>query len=1023
MLPKKETYSSYVLSLSSLVPTSKLRIGWTLGFLVLAFALFSACGSTIPDNDEGELNGACYPNETCNGELVCIAGICQEGQPDGSGTDVSEDVTIGAGADVGVDTTSDPGADVETDAGTDAGTDVGSGAGADEGALPDTSGCEAGTGCFLDPCQENGDCLSGICLLHMGGSVCSELCVDECSQGWSCRTIDTGSTDSLFACVSNASHLCLPCIDNGDCSANDVQNVCVDYGDAGRFCGAPCEENTECPLGYICEEVLTAQGGFSNQCIRESGTCECSDYAVSMGLVTDCSVINEFGTCTGVRACTADGLADCNAPEPAPEICNGVDDDCDGAMDDDAPCDDENPCTADECTEFGCDNVPQAGAACDDENPNTKDDVCNADGECGGTIMDCPVDDCIESSTPNGAICETEYKAQGESCDDGDLATAGDQCDGAGTCAGTPLVCETSGCIATATPNGTDCDFDYWVEGYDCDDGDVNTNNDQCDGAGTCEGTSYSCEASQCEQSSTPDGSGCVVENKMAGIACDDGDLSTAADQCDGDGACAGTSFVCDSSDCIASSSPNGTNCDYVYQDAGFTCDDGDLTTNNDQCDGAGECSGSTILCESSTCIVSSSPNGTNCDYVYQADGFACDDGDLTTNNDQCDGAGTCAGTFYTCPDLTICTTAYTRDGEGCVPTHAPDTTVCRAATGECDVTELCNAGSCPADSFALSGTSCGDPSETVCSAPDVCTGGGDCIDNHVADGSECGGDYLCSGGECEPPAVPVVSFTANLNANHSSTAGDNHNFSVTAVDTANTNSTVTYQWYLSTDNGSSYSEIAGATSNTLTRYNPFYHSDDGHRIKCRATVTNSSGTHMAESTVCSLQVNPKFECGPGVYSGEVTISNGGLKPSGGDSDEQWGSWSPGHPDVCEIDGYTNHFNAGGRCGFCQNDGVYQGYQMHLELRITRSTDDTRKHWGDPTHSSNSCGKTSTFHINANGGGWNPDTDGSPTFRLMIIDNGTHCQNGAGENIFAESDEARLYYSYKVRQYEFHNRP
>lgn len=102
---------------------------------------------------------------------------------------------------------------------------------------------------------------------------------------------------------------------------------------------------------------------------------------------------------------------------------------------------------------------------------------------------------------------------------------------------------------------------------------------------------------------------------------------------------------------------------------------------------------------------------------------------------------------------------------------------------------------------------------------------------------------------------TPVVSITSNLSSTASSTAGSSLSFSITATDTANNDSTVAYQWYVSTDGGSNYSAISGQNAQTLTRYQPFYYSDNGHKIKCRATVTNSVGSNYTDSTVCTLTV------------------------------------------------------------------------------------------------------------------------------------------------------------------------
>ncbi len=67
--------------------------------------------------------------------------------------------------------------------------------------------------------------------------------------------------------------------------------------------------------------------------------------------------------------------------------------------------------------------------------------------------------------------------------------------------------------------------------------------------------------------------------------------------------------------------------------------------------------------------------------------------------------------------DLGLC------DGAGgCAP--SPDGTLCRSATGVCDVAESCSGGSCPADRFAGAGTECRSASG-VCDRAEVCTGSG----------------------------------------------------------------------------------------------------------------------------------------------------------------------------------------------------------------------------------------------------------------------------------------------------------
>jgi hypothetical protein len=260
---------------------------------------------------------------------------------------------------------------------------------------------------------------------------------------------------------------------------------------------------------------------------------------------------------------------------------------------------------------------------------------------------------------------------------------------------------------------------------------------------------------------------------------------------------------------------------------------------------------------------------------------------------------------------------------------------------------------------------------------------------------------------------TPVVSITSNLSSTSSSTAGGSSSFSITATDTANNDSTVAYQWYVSTDGGSNYSSISGQTTSTLTRYQPFYYSDNGHKIKCRATVTNSVGSNYADSTVCTLTVARNYDCNSSTVTGTQSFGSGPKPSTNNAGDEQWWEWSPGYDDICEINGYTNTFDVKGR--FCN-------WQVKLELRITKSTDSSRKHWGDQTKSGNQDNYQS-FQINANGGGWTPEDDGTPTYRLMVIDSSTNCTNTAGQDVGCESGSMTLYYSYKRRTYYYNSRP
>jgi hypothetical protein len=209
-------------------------------------------------------------------------------------------------------------------------------------------------------------------------------------------------------------------------------------------------------------------------------------------------------------------------------------------------CDDGNPCTVDSCdTTDGCSSDISAGLSCDDGSVQTRDDACDDAGECVGLAIECPTGVCIASGTPNGIDCDLQFLEAGTRCDDEDFGTNEDACDATHECVGQPIVCPTGQCIASATPNGEDCDVEYAANGTDCDDGDLSTGTDACNDAHDCLGVPIACPTGQCIASATPNGADCDVEYADAGVACDDDDLSTRDDVCDGMGACGGTPGPC----------------------------------------------------------------------------------------------------------------------------------------------------------------------------------------------------------------------------------------------------------------------------------------------------------------------------------------------------------------------------------------------------------------------------------------------------------------------------------------------
>jgi len=684
-----------------------------------------------------------------------------------------------------------------------------------EGLSPE---CQPGEGCFLDKCLENSDCQSGWCVEHMGEGVCTRTCQDECPAGWKCKQLAATDPDVVYICVSNHSNLCKPCAGGDNCkSIGGADDVCIDYGEEGSFCGGPCKTDEDCPWGFGCTDVETVDGVILSQCFAIAGVCPCSDKSVQLGLFTPCAVMNDWGICEGKRVCTEDGLTKCDAPEPAEEACNGQDDNCDGDEDEATfvggkyidLCSDDNECTEDTCLgEAGCDFVALNGIECKDGNPCTMADHCE-EGICIGTTVDCDDENpCTDDACNDTGGCE--FTANSEECDDENPCTVADQCvdeecvgywvdcdcqedddcqqleDGNlcnGTlycavdklpyqCAVVPesvLVCpEPEGvdaaCLApVCEPNTGECSFAAANDGAACEDGDKCTLGDSCQDGVCSPGLDANCnDGNPCTDDSCEPLAGCT--NQSNDLPCNDDDVCTTNDTC-AEGVCFGEGELkCDDGNpCTDDSCDPGVGC---LQTANETeCDDSNMCTVLDLClDTVCVGSGSLDCGDGNQCTDDICLSEVGCTHL-DIDG-GCSDGNPCTLNDYCVAGACVAGALVDCDDGNPCTDDSCGDEGLCI--HSANQAECddgdKCTTGDHCGGSLClTTGTLDCDDDEICTTDYCDPelgcmsevNSVPCDDEDVCTYGEHCNLGECVPAGEltCEDNNPCTDDSCDPQA------------------------------------------------------------------------------------------------------------------------------------------------------------------------------------------------------------------------------------------------------------------------------
>ena len=189
-----------------------------------------------------------------------------------------------------------------------------------------------------DPCTTASDCAGDVCLEGANGGVCSGFCIShtDCKKsGFACLKLEVLG----LRCVPFRALVCKPCKADMDCydPVAKLQHYCITNESGESWChqnaGYPCGPDYKGTL-----QVDPQTGQTRSVCMPEPGVvCGCTAYGVKYGGSMSCSVGPTTGACVGERTCTEDGLTECSSPGPNAEVCNGVDDDCDGEIDEGLP--------------------------------------------------------------------------------------------------------------------------------------------------------------------------------------------------------------------------------------------------------------------------------------------------------------------------------------------------------------------------------------------------------------------------------------------------------------------------------------------------------------------------------------------------------------------------------------------------------------------------------------------------------------------------------------------------------------
>jgi hypothetical protein len=342
-----------------------------------------------------KLDVSCQSTDECQAAQVCSAGLCvPAGQTDGDVVPTEDGTNPGTDARPDSDMISPDVGDAmlaadaqQVDARpTDAAREDGSVLDGSTDAAPDATPADQGIPLdarLIDAAPPPADAT----IIDPDGGNCQPGCIAECTP--SAEVCDGLDNDCDRQIDEEFIGLGQPCFaGHGICQAEGV-NVC-----GPDSLSVVCDASPGLPSEEICD-------GLDNDC----------DGNIDNGLegqVEECGL----GACThSVTACNGGGLAICDPFEgEMAELCNGIDDDCDGAIDDGVlnACGTCGPVPIEICdgTDNNCDGQTDEGGVCSpiDAGPPTDAAV---DAALDADLLDVAVDAALDADLVDAAVDAT----------------------------------------------------------------------------------------------------------------------------------------------------------------------------------------------------------------------------------------------------------------------------------------------------------------------------------------------------------------------------------------------------------------------------------------------------------------------------------------------------------------------------------------------------------------------------------------------------------------------------------------